>query len=173
MGCFLSLRSAAYCFWPEVKTVHGPAFMSRSRGFCQEYSGCCSRNGAAKKSSPQGWPARATKLILAAIALSVAFPCTAPPGSYGSHPHSFTPRGEVSAWPHNPRSLVRSFFSKLSTWSERNASARLTSTFPFAWLISSSHRTCRAFGDEDLSFGSKVVSSLMSFGSRAKFELTK
>ena len=32
-----------------------------------------SRKSAATKSAPQGWPARATKLIFAAILLSVAF----------------------------------------------------------------------------------------------------
>jgi hypothetical protein len=31
---------ARYCpFWPDVNTVHGPAFISRSNGFCQANSG--------------------------------------------------------------------------------------------------------------------------------------
>ncbi len=70
----LACDSVIYCFCPEVKTVHGPAFISFNKGFCHEYSGCLSRKSAARKSAPQGCPARATKLIFAAIALSIAFP---------------------------------------------------------------------------------------------------
>src|SRR2546422_864347 len=65
---------------PALNTVQGPAFMSRSEGLCHEYSGCALRKGSARKSWPQGWPWRAAKLIALAIALSMALPCTAPPG---------------------------------------------------------------------------------------------
>src|SRR5579863_4529479 len=166
--------SPSYCsFSPAVNTVHGPAFMSRKSGFCQEYSGCRSRNSAAEKSAPHGCPARATKLIFSAIALSPAFPCTAPPGLYASQAHSFTPRGEASTCPHSPRSFSSSFFSTVSKWSDKNCSARATSIFPLECRINCSHRAFLAFGDDDASFGSNVVSSLINFGSRAKFELMK
>ena len=33
-----ALRHPSYCFCPDVNTVQGPAFMSRSNGFCHEYS---------------------------------------------------------------------------------------------------------------------------------------
>src|ERR1019366_6320797 len=147
------------CFCPAANTVQGPAFISRSNGFCQANSVWRSRNSAARKSAPQGWPALATKLIFAAMALSVALPCTAPPGLYASQPHSLTPLEEASTWPHRARSLGWSFFSKLSTWSERNCSANVTSTLPLFCCMTSSQRAWRAFMEEDLSFGSKPLVS--------------
>src|ERR1039458_7346670 len=57
------------CFCPAANTVQGPAFISRSNGFCQANSGWRSRKSAARKSAPQGCPALATKLIFAAKAL--------------------------------------------------------------------------------------------------------
>src|ERR1700688_901970 len=117
--------------------------------------------------------------MFAAILLSVALPCTAPPGLYASQPHSLIPREEASTWPQRERSFGCGFsaleaLSKLSTWSDKNCSAIATSIFPFACFINSSQRACRAFGEEDASPGSKpLVSSRINLGSRAKFELTK
>src|SRR5262249_26973719 len=65
---------------PLLNCVHGPAFMSRNIGACHAYSGCCARKSFAMKSAPQGCPARATSCIFPAMLLSVALPCTAPPG---------------------------------------------------------------------------------------------
>src|ERR1700688_2074722 len=113
--------------------------------------------------------------MFAAILLSVALPCTAPPGLYASQPHSLIPREEASTWPQRERSFACALSdSKLSEWSDKNCSAIATSIFPFACFINSSQRACRAFGEEDASPGSNpLVSSRINFASRAKFELTK
>ena len=36
----LLFPAGRYCFCPAVNTVQGPAFMSRSSGFCHANSGC-------------------------------------------------------------------------------------------------------------------------------------
>src|SRR5208337_2648225 len=159
---------------PDVNVVHGPAFMSRNTGLSHSYSGCRSRKSVARKSAPHGWPARARRLILPAMLLSVALPCTAPPGSFGPHSHSLTPRGDASTWPQSERSLACSFFSKLSAWSARNCSAISTSILPLFCPINCSQRTRRALGEDERSLVSKTgASSASTFGSRAKLELTK
>src|SRR5215469_5126292 len=66
---------------PIRNCVQGPASRSHITGDCQLNSGCSCRNCAASKCSPQGCPIRATKLMLAAILLSMTLPCTAPMGS--------------------------------------------------------------------------------------------
>src|SRR6266568_4005474 len=114
---------------------------------------------------------RAAMRISLVIVPSVAFPCTAPPGKYGVHPHSFTPRGERSVCPHSVRSFTASFFSKPSVWSPSIFSASSTSIFPLFSFSNSSHRARRAFGELSPSFGSNwVASSVRTFESRAQLE---
>src|ERR1700733_12861325 len=81
-GVWLEIFYEPGC-WVTVKVLHGPAFMSWRTGACQLNSGCAARKGAAMKSSPQGCPARAVKLMCSAIDASMTLPETAPLGEYG------------------------------------------------------------------------------------------
>ncbi len=67
--------------------------MSRNSPRIQSYSGCCLRNGPARKSDPW-WPAWAQSSMVLAMLESMTLDCTVPPGKYGLQSHSGTPAAE-------------------------------------------------------------------------------
>src|ERR1019366_7460853 len=155
-----------------VNLVHPREFISRRTSCSQAYSGCLARCSPALKSRPHAWPSSAVSVIFSALAVSATLFCTAPAGAYGAC-HVPMPRGESSMCPQSVRSLGSACPAKLSKWSPRNFSAAAPSIRPLFPSINASQRTCRAFALRPLSFGSKSVSSAISFGSLGKLEPTK
>ena len=77
---FATERHEAYGFSPALNSAQGLPFMSCNTGRSHSNWGCSFRNGSARKSSPQGYPARARSVMFCVMVLSAACAVTAPPG---------------------------------------------------------------------------------------------
>ena len=155
--------SARLYFARELRPTAGE-FISRSMSFCQANSGCFARCSAALKLRPQAWPSSSSQRHLLRDRGVGHLILHGPGGRVRRLPGAHAARRRLDVAAERALVGVRACPRTCRSGRPGISARRRQSILPLFCSINASQRSCRAFSLLLRSFGSKSVSSLISFG---------